>query len=168
MPNAEDKQPESARSPMRTDPERTERLLAVLDEYASKLRSELDVQETHRQRFRTVMAAAMTAVAVGGAAVASAMKQEGRDEVWGVVVALPIVAALVAYGFGEWTRYSRSREDSSTIARRLSPLVEQLIGIHDRVEKDDVRRELINLRMTEARLGIARVEELAGTKRAIE
>lgn len=134
----------------------TKQVLALLDEYAAKLGAALDKRNAHRQRLWAELTGVVTTLIV--IAVVASVLINGRGDFASlqtvIPIGLPVALCLLAYSWGEWMRLSNTRDVVSKIAARLDPVIRRAITAHDRIEANDFDREVINLKMTEARLRI--------------
>lgn len=142
-------------------------MVALLEEYEGRLGTALAEYDTHRQRFWVATAVAACGIIALLLGIASEpVSEQNIPYVRYLSLGIATVLVLgVAFGRVEFDRRAEARKVMTAIAIRLDPVVDLAIAIHERGAWDEFHRQILNLKLTEARLRIEQVERRVGRSR---
>lgn len=155
------------------DEERADRIIALLSEYTEKLSE--GYSELEKRRYRTFMVSSGPIVLGLASIVLGASSTVGIEELTispYLTVVLYIVGLFSTLFAFRVFRSERQRQIEtitrlSSLTRRLEPVMRWALEMHQRGERDEVRRLELNLRIAEARSYTKTFERLPGSDEAL-
>jgi cobalamin biosynthesis Mg chelatase CobN len=141
----------------------TERMIEVLREYTQKIEYADNQIQEHRTKARQRVVNVSLTLAIGTVVTFSqspllvTSRQEPLFWIGLVVLGIAWLSSSLALVWAEVRRTRDARHDAEAMAKRLDPFLSRLIEVHQRVERDEVRRLELSLRLTEAQNSIDRI-----------